>query len=157
RNASDHGIAYDPATRSFVIEGSGAAQPTDLTCAGGETLRPARDWVLEIHLTPGLTHGHLSVYDTKQRILFASDALQGAQCFGIDGTPNLCPVFVAADVYQMTLRAVAGLRPAILCSAHWLVILGTGHAVRGSGHAPTWRAGYHRCRLQATATPSPVG
>ncbi|HLA80867.1 MAG TPA: MBL fold metallo-hydrolase [Thermoleophilia bacterium] len=119
-----HGIAYDQTTKESVLKGCGNSLNFDLTFVGGETIRLGRDWSLQVYASPGHTDGHLSVFDTKNKIIFSSDAIQGTACLGIDGKPNLCPVYVSVESYEQTLRLLGSLEVEVLCTAHWPTMRG---------------------------------
>lgn len=122
--AARHGIAYDETTRAWIRSTLGAPQPVDLTWRGGEILRLGRDWLLEIHHTPGHSFGHLTLFDTRHRIAFTGDAVQGSVYRDTEGRPALCPTYLYVDQYLQTIRYLENLGAAMLCGCHWPVFRG---------------------------------
>ena len=118
---ADHGVAFDDDAHTAIMGDLGHAQQVDFTWSGGETLRIARDWLLEIHHVPGHTYGHLCVFDTKNRAIFGGDAVQGSVYPSVEGGAALGPTYLYVDSYLMTIRYLKSLDAEMLCLAHWPV------------------------------------
>ena len=117
--AEKHGIAYDEQARLASMEALGGAAPVDFTWRGGETLRLSRDWVVEIHHTPGHSRGHLSVFDPRSGGVLIGDAVQGRLYADMRGNPALCPTYLYVDPYLATIRYLRTMKPALLAGCHW--------------------------------------
>jgi glyoxylase-like metal-dependent hydrolase (beta-lactamase superfamily II) len=118
---ADHDIKFDDAAHAAIMQDLGTAQQVDFTWSGGETLRIAPDWVLEIHHVPGHTYGHLCVFDTKNKAIFGGDAVQGSVYPSVEGGAALGPTYLYVDSYLMTIRYLKSLGAEMLCLAHWPV------------------------------------
>lgn len=124
---ADHDVHYDEAATRWIFEELGDAQPVELTFRGGERLRLAPDWDLEVLHLPGHSDGHLGLLDHKHQSLFGGDAIQGAVYLSLEGIPALCPTYLNIPPYLATIRrieemAAAGLQ--IYCGCHWPVMRG---------------------------------
>ena len=117
--AADHGIGFDDAARAAIMEDLGRAQQVDFTWTGGETLRLASDWLLEVHHAPGHTYGHLCVFDTKNRAIIGGDVVQGSVYPSLEGGAALGPTYLYVDAYLTTIRYLKNLGADMLCLAHW--------------------------------------
>jgi glyoxylase-like metal-dependent hydrolase (beta-lactamase superfamily II) len=118
---ADHGISYEGAARDWIIASLGQAQPVDLTLRGGERLRLAPDWEVEILHLPGHSRGHLGVLDRKHRALYAGDAIHGAQIPDLEGQPALGPTYLHVDQYLDTIRFIENLDIDCYVGCHWPV------------------------------------
>src|SRR2546422_1042710 len=58
----DHGVGFDP----DPWPEAGKPRRVDLCFAGGESIRVADDWELEVLHVPGHSRGHLALYDRKK-------------------------------------------------------------------------------------------
>jgi glyoxylase-like metal-dependent hydrolase (beta-lactamase superfamily II) len=119
RYSEPHQISYDEPSREHIMEMLGGFQPIDFTWVGGETLRIGRDWLLEIHHTPGHSKGHLTVYDRRNHIAFIGDAVQGSVYLDTGGRPALCPTYTHVDSYLSTVRYLRQLGAETLVGCHW--------------------------------------
>lgn len=117
----DHQIFYDPATARWLKECSSTPQTVTLTFTGGETIRLGEDRVLEIIHLPGHSHGHLGVYDRKNRALYYGDAIQGAGYKALAGGWALCPTYLYVEPYLQTIRAIENWGAEIIVGCHWPV------------------------------------
>ena len=68
RYRSDHGLFYEGGVRQWVREQSGKPQPIASTFVGGEHIRLAPDWEVEIVALPGHARGHLGILDGAIRL-----------------------------------------------------------------------------------------
>lgn len=116
-----HGLGYGDDIRRWTFEMLGEPQPVDFTWSGGETLRLAPDWHVEIHQTPGHSRGHLSVYDPRSRTVLIGDAVQGALYPDVNGHPALCPTYLHVESYLATVRYLRALKAETLAGCHWPV------------------------------------
>lgn len=121
RYAARHGIAYDGATRDWIMAALGEPQPVDFTWTGGERLRLGPNWLVEVQHAPGHTAGHLILYDRARRLVLTGDAAHGAVYLDTEGRPALCPTYVHVDTYLGTLRCLHGLGAETLLGCHWPV------------------------------------
>jgi glyoxylase-like metal-dependent hydrolase (beta-lactamase superfamily II) len=118
------GIFYEGATRQWMMDQLGVAQPVDLTFRGGERLRLGPDWDLEVLHLPGHSHGHLGVLDRKHRVLFGGDAIHGAVYLDLGGKPALCPTYLHVAAYRQTINFISHLDLEAYCGCHWPVKTG---------------------------------
>ena len=121
---ADHGVAYPDTQLAEMRRSAGDPQPVDLTFAGGERIRLAGDWLLEVLRLPGHSRGHLAVLDHRHHVLFAADALHGRCYPGPDG-PSMPPTYLEVDPYLDTIRTVQALARGKAITAyagcHWPV------------------------------------
>ncbi len=117
----DHGICYEGAVKDWILSSLGKAQPVDLTLRGGERLRLAPDWEVEIAHLPGHSRGHLGVLDRKHRVLYAGDAIHGAVMLDLEGRPAMGPTYLYVDQYLDTIRFIENLDIDTYVGCHWPV------------------------------------
>lgn len=121
---SDHGLTYEGDARKWILEMLGSAQNVDITWRGGETLRLGRDWVVEIHHTPGHSPGHLSVFDPRSETLLSGDAVQESCYLDVAGKPVLCPTYTVVKDYLSVIQKFRTLPVQQLASCHWPIKTG---------------------------------
>ena len=117
----DHGICYEGASGDWIHSSLGQAQPVDLTLRGGERLRLAPDWEVEVVHLPGHSRGHLGLLDRKHRALYAGDAIHGSQIPDLEGRPALGPTYLYVDQYLDTIRFIENLDIDYYVGCHWPV------------------------------------
>lgn len=115
----DHGIYFDDKTAQQIKNCSSEAQPVNITFVGGETVRLGNDRILEIWHLPGHSHGHLGVYDRKNRTLFYGDAIQGAGYKTLNGGWALCPTYLYVDPYLQTIQMIENSPAETIVGCHW--------------------------------------
>ena len=120
----DHGICFDAKTALQIRNCSSKAQPVNITFCGGEIIRLGNDRILEIWHLPGHSHGHLGVYDRKNRTLFYGDAIQGAGYRSLKGGWALCPTYLYVDPYLQTVRMIENSPAETIAGCHWPVLRG---------------------------------
>jgi glyoxylase-like metal-dependent hydrolase (beta-lactamase superfamily II) len=116
-----HHHFYDDKTQRGILEASGHRQPVDLTFTGGERIRLAPDWELEVLHLPGHSHGHLGILDHRNRALYGGDAIHGAVYLGLSGKPALCPTYLHVQPYLNTIRFIEHLDIDCYIGCHWPV------------------------------------
>jgi glyoxylase-like metal-dependent hydrolase (beta-lactamase superfamily II) len=114
-----HGVYYADEIAKNILRDLGAAQPVDLTFRGGERIRLARDWDLEILLLAGHSKGHLGILDRRHRALFGGDAIQGSVYLDVTGKPALCPTYLYPETYLQTAQLIEHLDVDYYISCHW--------------------------------------
>ena len=112
---ADHDVGFDPEPSPEA----GRPQRMDLTFSGGERIRLRDDWDLTVLHVPGHSRGHLAVYDSRHRIVFAGDAIHGRGCPKADGGMALPVTYFYVDIYLSTLRWFETLEIDRLYSGHW--------------------------------------
>ena len=117
----NHQIFYDEATRSALRERHGQPQPVEVTFRGGEHIRLAGDWEVEIVALPGHAKGHLGILDRKNSALYGGDAIHGRIYDGLDGTPKLPPTYLHVDDYLSTIHFIEHLPITTYIGCHWPV------------------------------------
>lgn len=103
---------------------AGRPRRMDLTFTGGETIRLADGWSLEVLHVPGHSHGHLALYDRAHRAAFVGDAIHGRGCPKATGELAIPVTYYYVDIYLSTLRYFESLAIDVLYSGHWPVMRG---------------------------------
>jgi glyoxylase-like metal-dependent hydrolase (beta-lactamase superfamily II) len=116
----EHDVGFEPEPPPEA----GKPRKMDVCFAGGETIRLSDDWHLDVLHVPGHSHGHLALYDPKQRAAFVSDAIHGRGCPKASGAMGIPVTYYYVDVYLSTLRYLEGLDINALYSGHWPVMRG---------------------------------
>jgi glyoxylase-like metal-dependent hydrolase (beta-lactamase superfamily II) len=114
-----YGVFYSDAKAKNILRELGDAQPVDLTFRGGERIRLAPDWEVEVLHLPGHSKGHLGILDTRNRVLFGGDAIQGSVYLDVTGKPALCPTYLYPDSYLQTCQLIEHLDISQYVSCHW--------------------------------------
>jgi glyoxylase-like metal-dependent hydrolase (beta-lactamase superfamily II) len=114
-----HAHFYDESTRQSILNDSGRPQSVDLTFGGGERLRLAPGWELEVLRLPGHSHGHLGILDRRNRVLYGGDAIHGASYVSVTGQPALCPTYLHVQPYLSTIRFIEHLDIDTYVGCHW--------------------------------------
>ncbi len=109
---------------SFPSSDAGKPRAMDLTFSGGETLRLADDWRLNVLHVPGHSRGHLALYDPRQKAAFVGDAIHGRGCPKATGEMAIPVTYYQVDVYLSTLRYFETLPVDVVYSGHWPVMRG---------------------------------
>jgi glyoxylase-like metal-dependent hydrolase (beta-lactamase superfamily II) len=125
--AADHAID-DSDERKAWIRTNVRPVPIDVGLQGGERLRLARDWRVDVLHTPGHSPGHLSVYDPRSRALVMADAIQWSAVVRRDGTPAFPPQYRSVDPYLASLQRFQGMEIATLLTGHYPVYAGAAVA-----------------------------
>jgi glyoxylase-like metal-dependent hydrolase (beta-lactamase superfamily II) len=116
-----HGIEEPAATRDWCLA-EGRGTPIDLTLAGGERLRLADDWTVEILHTPGHSRGHLTVVDPRSGAAIIADAALGDGLPGLDAANVAPPTYRFVDTYLSTIGRLEQLRAPLLLTTHYPVM-----------------------------------
>jgi glyoxylase-like metal-dependent hydrolase (beta-lactamase superfamily II) len=118
RNEHDVGFDPDPGPEA------GRLRHMDVTFSGGETILLDDDWALEVLHVPGHSHGHLALYDNKNKAAFVGDAIHGRGCPKAEGGMAIPVTYYYVDSYLSTLRYLESLEIKTLYSGHWPVMTG---------------------------------
>ena len=102
----------------------GKTRRMDVTFSGGEKIRVRDDWALEVLHVPGHSHGHLALYDRKNKAVFAGDALHGHGCPKADGSMGIPVTYYSVDIYLSTLRYFENLAIDVLYTGHFPTLRG---------------------------------
>jgi glyoxylase-like metal-dependent hydrolase (beta-lactamase superfamily II) len=127
----DHGIEDSDETRAWY-RANARSVPVDVGLRGGENIRLAGDWVVEIIHTPGHTWGSVCVLDPRSRSVAIGDAVLWNAVILADGTPAFPPTYRYVDTYESSVRGLIGLGPSLLLPSHYPVQ--QGEAVAGFLH-----------------------
>jgi glyoxylase-like metal-dependent hydrolase (beta-lactamase superfamily II) len=123
-----HGFeAPDEAGRRELLDLCGGDAPIDEGLRGGETLRLADGWRVEILHLPGHTHGHLGVWDPRSRAAIVVDAVLERGIYANDGRLLIPPRIYDLAGYRRTIATLQALEPELLLTAHYPV-MGAGEA-----------------------------
>jgi len=117
---ADHDVGFDP----DPWPEAGKPRKMDVCFSGGETVRLRDDWRLEVLHVPGHSHGHLALYDARQRAAFVGDAIHGRGCPKAQGGMAIPVTYYYVDIYLSTLRYFEGLPMEVLYSGHWPTMRG---------------------------------
>jgi glyoxylase-like metal-dependent hydrolase (beta-lactamase superfamily II) len=101
---------------------AGGDAPVDVTLAGGETVRLAADWRVEILHLPGHTLGHLGVWDPRSRSAVIVDAVLSDGIYDRAGTKLIPPRYYDLEAVRATIRRLRALEPELLLTAHYPVL-----------------------------------
>jgi len=96
----------------------------DIGLRGGETIQLGAGVSWEVLHTPGHSAGHLALWDSRQRVLIAQDAVLWRGVPDRDGQLPSPPPYYDVESYVETLRRLRELRPEWLLTAHYPVIHG---------------------------------
>ncbi len=118
----EHGVGLD---REPSPE-AGRLRRMDLTFSGGEKILLADEWVLDVLHVPGHSHGHLALYDSKNKAAFVGDAIHGRGCPKAEGGMAIPVTYYYVDVYLSTLRYFESIEIKTLYSGHWPIMTGEG-------------------------------
>jgi len=116
----EHGVGFDPNPHPDA----GKLRRMDLTFSGGEKIRLGDDWALEVLHVPGHSHGHLALYDGKNKAAFVGDAIHGRGCPKAEGGMAIPVTYYYVDIYLSTLRYFENLDIKTLYSGHWPIMTG---------------------------------
>jgi len=101
---------------------AGRTRRMDLSFSGGEKIRLRDGWKLEVLHVPGHSHGHLALYDRRNKAAFVGDAIHGRGCPKAVGGLAIPVTYYYVDIYLSTLRYFEGLEMDVLYSGHWPVM-----------------------------------
>ncbi|MBV9355525.1 MAG: MBL fold metallo-hydrolase [Chloroflexi bacterium] len=119
----EHGLDADPAAIAWFAR-QARAERMDLSLQGGERLRLADDWTVEILHTPGHSAGSLTVYDPRSRALIVGDAVLGDAVLTAQGAPAFPPTYRYVDRYLETIDRLQAIRADLLLTSHYPVFQG---------------------------------
>jgi glyoxylase-like metal-dependent hydrolase (beta-lactamase superfamily II) len=120
----EHAVGFDPDPGPDA----GRLRRMDLTFSGGEKIRLSDDWALDVLHVPGHSHGHLALYDGKNKTAFVGDAIHGRGCPKAEGGMAIPVTYYYVDIYLSTLRYFESLEIETLYSGHWPIM--TGEEIR---------------------------
>jgi glyoxylase-like metal-dependent hydrolase (beta-lactamase superfamily II) len=120
----DHGIFFDPQTAEEIRQCFSGPQNVSITLVGGETIRLGPDRILEIWSLPGHSHGHLGIYDRRNKTLYYGDAIQGAGYKALRGGWALCPTYLYVDAYLQSIRTIENSPAETIVGCHWPICRG---------------------------------
>ena len=118
----EHGFEEpDEAGRAELHASCGGDAPIDEGLRGGETLRLADDWRVEILHLPGHSPGHIGVWDPRSRAAIVIDAMLERGIHSRAGELLIPPRIYDLRAYRETIARVRALEPELLLTAHWPV------------------------------------
>jgi glyoxylase-like metal-dependent hydrolase (beta-lactamase superfamily II) len=118
---AEHGVGFES---DEPWPEAGKMQKVDEVFRGGEKFRIRDGWELEVLHVPGHSHGHLALYDAKNRAAFVSDAIHGRGCPNATGEIGIPVTYYFVDTYLSTLRLFENLEIDVLYSGHWPTMRG---------------------------------
>jgi len=116
----NHDVGFDPDPGPEA----GRLRRMDLTFSGGERIPLDEGWALEVLHVPGHSHGHLALYDHKNKAAFVGDAIHGRGCPKAEGGMAIPVTYYYVDTYLSTLRYFESLEIKTLYSGHWPIMTG---------------------------------
>lgn len=117
--SAEHGIEYTPEVRSSLRKMMGDRCSLDILLRGGEVFQLSHDWGVEILHVPGHSHGHIAVWDPRNKAAIIGDAVMGTYIPTADGRPALAPTYMYPDEYLSTIRLIKQLKPETLLTSHY--------------------------------------
>jgi len=117
---AEHDVGFD----SDPSPDAGRKRAMDFSFSGGERIRLRDDWSLEVLHVPGHSHGHLALYDQRNRAAFVGDAIHGRGCPKAAGGMAIPVTYYYVDIYLSTLRYFESLAIDVLYSGHWPIMRG---------------------------------
>lgn len=115
---AEFGMAEAPETKDFLRSIVGA-KATDSALKGGEQLKLAPDWSVEVLHAPGHSHGHISLWDSRSKSLIIGDAVLSDGLYMTDGGPAFPPTYRYVDSYVATIDRFIAMAPEHLLSSHY--------------------------------------
>ena len=122
--AVDQGIAESDETLAAVRAGTRTV-PVEIQLRGGEQVRLADGWQVQIEHVPGHSRGHLCVLDPRSRSAVVSDAVLADTLRTRDGEPAFPPTYRYVDTYLASVARLSAWRPQLLLTAHFPVLEGS--------------------------------
>jgi len=116
----EHDVGFDPDPGPEA----GRFRHMDVTFTGREKILLDDDWSLEVLHVPGHSHGHLALYDAKNKTAFVGDAVHGRGCPKAEGGMAIPVTYYYVDTYLSTLRYFESLEIKTLYSGHWPIMTG---------------------------------
>jgi glyoxylase-like metal-dependent hydrolase (beta-lactamase superfamily II) len=117
--SADHGIEYAPEVKSSLRAMMGDRCSLDILLQGGEVFRLSDDWGVEILHVPGHSHGHIAIWDPRNKAVIIGDAVMGRYIPTANGRPALAPTYMYPDEYLSTIRLIKQLKPETLLTSHY--------------------------------------
>lgn len=118
--AADHGLDDTDATKDFIRAQAGHV-PVDIGLVGGERIRLADDWVVEVLHTPGHSWGSMSVWDPRSRAVMIGDAVLWNAVLLSDGGPAFPPTYRYLSTYLATIGRLEAMDIELLLTSHYPV------------------------------------
>jgi glyoxylase-like metal-dependent hydrolase (beta-lactamase superfamily II) len=112
----------DEASRAELLALCGPDAPVDEGLRGGETIRLADDWRVDVLHLPGHTLGHVGIWDERSRAAIVIDAVLERGVYADDGALLIPPRIYDLDAYRSTIRRLRALEPELLLTAHYPVM-----------------------------------
>ena len=116
--ALDHGLDDTDETKAWIRE-QAQAVPVDVGLTGGERIRLADDWHVEILHTPGHSLGSVSVWDARSGSLAIGDAVLGSAVLLADGAAAFPPTYRFVESYAATIQRLQGMPVERLMTSHY--------------------------------------
>jgi glyoxylase-like metal-dependent hydrolase (beta-lactamase superfamily II) len=114
----------DEAGRAELRALCGPDAPIDEGLRGGETIRLADDWRVDVLHLPGHTLGHVGIWDERSRAAIVIDAVLERGVYANDGVLLIPPRIYDLVGYRQTIRRLRALEPELLLTAHYPVMDG---------------------------------
>jgi glyoxylase-like metal-dependent hydrolase (beta-lactamase superfamily II) len=121
-----YGFPEPDAAELLTLMGGDA--PIDVGLRGGETIRLAPGWRVEVLHLPGHTAGHIGIWDPRSRAAIVIDAVLADGIYDRKGTKLIPPRYYDLGSLRETIGRLQALRPHTLLTAHYPV-LGGGEAL----------------------------
>jgi glyoxylase-like metal-dependent hydrolase (beta-lactamase superfamily II) len=122
--SSRDGMPMPPGERAAARSMMGEPTGVDLLLSGGERIRLAEDWHVEVHHVPGHTRGHLMVHDPRSRALVLCDAALGSAIPDASGSPSMPPTYCDPVTYLPSLQLMKRLQPRHVLTSHFPAMAG---------------------------------
>ena len=103
-------------------QAAAATRTIDEGLRGGETIRLADDWRVDVLHLPGHTLGHVGIWDERSRAAIVIDAVLERGIYANDGALLIPPRIYDLAAYRHTIRRLRALEPELLLTAHYPVM-----------------------------------
>jgi glyoxylase-like metal-dependent hydrolase (beta-lactamase superfamily II) len=125
--SKEHQIEYSLNGKNFLKSLAGPDTPLDLLITGGESIRLSPNWVVKILFLPGVSRGHVGVYDKKSNSAFIGDAVLHKMVPDLTGRPSEPPTYRDVDEYVRSINALGKLNLDNLYTGHFPDIKGNNN------------------------------
>ena len=124
RYERDHEIAYSTEDKQRIARMAGKATAVDISLVGGEEISLAQNWRVRALLTPGHSHGHLTVYDDRSQTGIIGDAVLWRGIPEVGGEMMLPPSYILPSAYLATIQMLENLPLKFLLTSHYRALQG---------------------------------
>jgi glyoxylase-like metal-dependent hydrolase (beta-lactamase superfamily II) len=118
-----YGFGLPADVKEWIARELGGDCAIDLGLRGGETIRLAPDWRVEVLHLPGHTAGHVGIWDARSGAAIIIDAALESALYDRAGNRLIPPRIYDLDAYRGTIRRLRALDPDLLLTGHYPVMV----------------------------------